>query len=835
LINLKKLAAISLSAVMLFGVLSGCGRNKFTYADPEYMFTQEEIIIPGGYDYVQNCIYQNGKIYVLATGSETKIVPIPELPEGIEGDVEVPAVPVPIMPLAETAVVSDDYAVVDETQYASDGSVLPAGMMEIYLNKSYLIVLDEKGNKLTEKVLVTNGEDLNSNDYINYNTLSISPEGGLLMTRYFNTSKVDSFGNYNSTSETKIVTFDENLNETDYFDVSAAMKNIPASEEIDLNQQPNSYIFDSTGKAFILTYQGVFTFERATGKYLFGIKAQTEGKQVNEYFGNLFNLNGQPAVFTQKWNNDPDNYEQTSTLKLIDVAAGQFGTEYPFEAAANGNAQQGNSDYPIIMVLNAKLYSFDYLTGERTLLIDFLTSGVNYAGYGNILIMNADTFATVETSWDVVDGRANKSEPTTKMTIFRRVDPATVAERELIKIYSFYPDYDLMNFAAEINKTSTEYVVDIKAYNEDWNGETSEIITSLNNDILSGNIPDILLLNQSMPFDNYASKGLFYDLNKFLEKDEELTRDSLNESILNAMSTNGKLYSLSKSYTITGLLGKKSIFGDDIKLTAEKMKEVTERYPNAGLIGNTTRDEFIRIMISNQINTYVDKETGTVSFNSPEFIELLNIAKTYPAKLDDNEYRYDPNMYRQDSALLQTAYLYNFRAVNDTRYRDFGEDVTFMGFPGATGSGIMITPSSELAIMSGGNRDAAWEIVKAYLLKETDSDSYSFSIFNDKTDELAASAKVPQSYTDYMTGEKIEYPNTYYINDQEYTYPDNTEADNQVIYNIINNVEGVSRADTELMKIIEEETAAFFAGSKTAEECAKLIEDRASTYVAESR
>jgi ABC-type glycerol-3-phosphate transport system substrate-binding protein len=819
---------------MLFGVLAGCKNNKITYADTSNMFTQEEIIVPGNYDFVQDSIYAGGKIYILATGSEMKIVPMPDVPEGVEG--VVPAVPVPIVPLVEEPVVSG-YVAGDEPQYASDGSILPAGMMEVYISKTFLLTMDEKGNKLGEKVLSSNGEDPNSNDYTSYDTLSLSPEGTVLMTRNFSSGSYDSSGNYNSVSEIKVVSIDENLNETDYFDVSAAMKNIPVSEDIDTNQSPYGFIFDNTGKAFMLTYQGVFTFEKASGKYLFGIKAQTEGAQASEYFGNLFNLNGQPAVLTQKWNNDPEKYEVTSMLKIVDVNTGKFGTEYPFDAAANLNPQQGNDDYPIIMVSAGKLYSFDWITNERTLLIDFLQSGVNYNGYGNVLILNADTFATVETSWDVVDGRANKSEPTTKMTIFRRVDPATVTERELIKIYTFYPDYELMQFAADYNKKSTEYVVDVKAYNEDYSGDTADIISKLNTDILSGNIPDIMVMNQAIPFDNYVSKGLFADLNKFLEGDTELTRDSMNESILNALSTDGKLYSLTKSYSITGLLGKKSIFGNDTKLTAEKMREVTAKYPDADLIGQTTRDQFINSMIENQINTYIDKETGEVSFNSPEFIELLNIAKTFPTEIDyeNFDYSYYDNMYRNDKALLSTMYLPNFRQIQYSRYADFGEEVTFMGFPGATGTGIMIVPSAEISIMSGGNTDAAWEVVKDYMLLETDSYDYNFSIFNDKTDELAAAAKVPQTYTDYLTGEIIEQPNTYYVNDQEFTYPDNTDADNQVIFDIINNVEGVSRADFELMIIIEEETAAFFAGSKTAEECAKLIDDRASTYVAESR
>jgi ABC-type glycerol-3-phosphate transport system substrate-binding protein len=466
-----------------------------------------------------------------------------------------------------------------------------------------------------------------------------------------------------------------------------------------------------------------------------------------------------------------------------------------------------------------------------------LASGMSVNNYENILILGNNRYAMIETTWDDIDTATRYSTPKTKMTIFTKVDPATVGKRELVTVYTFYQNYEMIQFAADFNKTNTKYQIAVKAYNEDYTTDMTDVISKLNNDILSGNIPDILMLDSSMPFDSYAAKGLFWDINKYLEKDKELEKDSLNASVLNALSTDGKLYSLTKEFYVTGLYGKKSIFGDAKQLTGDLMKKVSAEYPDSELLGRMTRDTFINIMISNQINTFVDKATGEVSFNTPEFIELLNIAKTYPAELDNEnfDYTYYDDMYRANKALLSNAYLSNFRGINDSRYREFGEEITFMGFPSATGSGIMMTPGTELSIMSRGNRDAAWEVVKAYMLLEPESEGYNFSIFNGKIDKLAESAKVPQTYTDYLSGEVIVQENTYYLNGQEYTYPDNTEADNQVVYDIINNIEGVSRNDIELMKIIEEETAAFFAGSKTAEQCASLIEDRASTYVAESR
>jgi hypothetical protein len=157
-----------------------------------------------------------------------------------------------------------------------------------------------------------------------------------------------------------------------------------------------------------------------------------------------------------------------------------------------------------------------------------------------------------------------------------------------------------------------------------------------------------------------------------------------------------------------------------------------------------------------------------------------------------------------------------------------------MGFSNPNNSGIMIDPDDEMAIMAQGNRDAAWAVMKAYMLYEPEY-SNGLSIFKEKNAQMAEAEKVVETYTDPATGEVFEYPNSYWFMDNSYEYPQNTDADNAYIYDIMDNIGGVIRTDTELMKIIEEETAAFFAGSKTAEECAKLIQNRASTYVAESR
>lgn len=49
-------------------------------------------------------------------------------------------------------------------------------------------------------------------------------------------------------------------------------------------------------------------------------------------------------------------------------------------------------------------------------------------------------------------------------------------------------------------------------------------LTQLNNDIISGNMPDILIVNASLPMNNYVAKGLLADINDLIEGDEELSK-----------------------------------------------------------------------------------------------------------------------------------------------------------------------------------------------------------------------------------------------------------------------------------------------------------------------
>ncbi|MFR0800845.1 MAG: hypothetical protein ACLSHX_07460 [Suilimivivens sp.] len=64
-------------------------------------------------------------------------------------------------------------------------------------------------------------------------------------------------------------------------------------------------------------------------------------------------------------------------------------------------------------------------------------------------------------------------------------------------------------------------------------------LNRLNADIVSGKIPDILVIDDNMPVESYVSKGLFEDLKPYIEKDEGLDINNFMPNILDAFSVDG--------------------------------------------------------------------------------------------------------------------------------------------------------------------------------------------------------------------------------------------------------------------------------------------------------
>ena len=86
-------------------------------------------------------------------------------------------------------------------------------------------------------------------------------------------------------------------------------------------------------------------------------------------------------------------------------------------------------------------------------------------------------------------------------------------------------------------------------------------------------------------------------------------------------------------------------------------------------------------------------------------------------------------------------------------------------------------------------------------------------------------------------GETISEPetNSVYINDKEIKLPVPGQEDIDTVLNIIDSLDTKVSIDSKISDIINEESGAFFAGQKSAEETADIIQSRVKVYISETK
>jgi len=192
-------------------------------------------------------------------------------------------------------------------------------------------------------------------------------------------------------------------------------------------------------------------------------------------------------------------------------------------------------------------------------------------------------------------------------------------------------------------------------------------------------------------------------------------------------------------------------------------------------------------------------------------------------------------MYRTDKVLLMNTYLSNFSAVRRYEKVQFGEPITFVGFPSSNEKGSVFNPGLKFAVTSKSkNIEGAWEFVRYFMSDEYQSEVYMFPARLDMLNKKAENDMKPQTYED-ENGNMVEIENIYYLSSGEINvgYPD--EDDIAQTMELINSITAFASFDEKLNSIVQEEAAAFFSGQKTAAAVADLIQNKASIYIAESR
>ena len=258
-----------------------------------------------------------------------------------------------------------------------------------------------------------------------------------------------------------------------------------------------------------------------------------------------------------------------------------------------------------------------------------------------------------------------------------------------------------------------------------------------------------------------------------------------------------------------------------------------------------TQADFLSTMVYQNMNQFVDYGKSSCSFDTDSFRELLEVSSRLPASNDQMmpETEAETDMYSGDEMqklqagdlLLSNGYCSGSYEVKNM-YRLYTADngIVRVGYPTDNGNGAVLNIYGGLAISSKcADPEGAWQFVKTMLSDEVQQNQWSFPVTRTAFDKVMADAMKKESYQD-ENGETIYVDSVGYIGEAEYTIGELTQEQADAFLAYVNDATVSGNYDTDILNIVTEEAAAFFAGDKTADEVAKLIQNRVTIYLGET-
>lgn len=529
-----------------------------------------------------------------------------------------------------------------------------------------------------------------------------------------------------------------------------------------------------------------------------------------------------------------EEYEK-QFMAAYDIETGQLGesSELTFGNSYSIRNVQGQE---LLLTDGMGVYTWSVGDAEPKMLMNIVNSELAANELSHVQIVDDQHFVAI------YNDLANWAQ---KCAYFTYVDPASIQDRAELALGGLYIGTDVKAKVIQFNKTSEQYRITLKDYNvyntsEDWTAGQ----TRLNADIINGQMPDIMVIDNMSNYSNYVSKGLLADVGQLLEADPETSQLEYLQNVWDAFRVNGTLYAVVPSFSVRTMIAKKSLVGEPSSWTMADMEAVLATMPEgATAFGSMIRDGFIYQMISYAGQDFVDMETGKCSFNSQSFIEMLEYARTLPAEdpqnyEEDYDWAYYENQYRENRSLLYDLYIGN---IKDCKYQirgNIGEAVSFVGFPTANSNGSTLSPGNYAFMISARSDqlDGAWQFVRQFLLPEyqTGSELYDMPVLKSAFLDKAQEATERPYWTD-ENGNREYYDDTWNINGEEVILEPFTQEEVDAMCEFIYSVNRTSYYNEYISNIITEEAAAFFEGQKSAQEVADIIQSRAQVYVDENR
>lgn len=619
----------------------------------------------------------------------------------------------------------------------------------------------------------------------------------------------------------------------------------------------SSFAVDAAGNLYVSDYNNIYVLD-AEGNVQFKL----DGSQYN---GSLNRLNAQQVgVMWYNYTDDVNAADENGQYFVpIDLETKDWGEKVKLPSNV-WSILPGDDAYDFYYTYNNNIYGYAAKTDTKEKLVDWLACDVDTNNMSGYAMLSDSRVAALMQDWS--------TDPTTyQLIVLHRVDASEIKEKKVLTLACMYLDWNLRSMIVEYNKTNDEYRINVVDYGEyatddDYNAG----VTKLTTEIISGSVPDIFLTS-NLPIDKYAAKGVIADLNTFMDSGNGLSRDYFVPQVMSALEKDGKLYELPTSFTVTTAYALSSIASQyDTWNVAAVQDAMTQLQEGATVFSDGwTKNTALSNCLSRNLSAFVDWTTGKCEFDSEAFQQLLAFCNSFPAETSDGDgaiayassadIAVDDAMWESDATritngkqLMSTTGMYSFDSYIWNVYA-IRDKITFTGYPTEDGSGSSFELQMPMAISSVTKYpDAAWDFVCSIIKKMNTIDEnnyyYGFPISQAAFDAEMTDIMTEQYQLD-ENGEQVDWDGdgepdkairgSYEtMENGETVYKDVyalTQEDIDQILGVINNTHSVYDYDQEILDIITDEVAAYFAGDKDVQTTASMIQSRVNLYVQEQR
>ncbi len=530
-------------------------------------------------------------------------------------------------------------------------------------------------------------------------------------------------------------------------------------------------------------------------------------KDYGEYSGakDIIKLSDEKCILITYGGSQEDGSIQASQLTKIREIDADFNLGDSYEVSIKFTPYYPGLEGSLLARLENTLYSYSYTDGKCTALINAFTSGMDTAG---LVQLNTDGYFSI-----------SKGRP----ALWTPVEDDDV---QILTLATYECSWLLENSISEFNAANPNYKIEIKDYAAFDNYGADNGLQLLATDIISGKVPDIYDLSCFNPR-QFAQRGLLLDLKTMFEADDEMDYAELLPSAAAALEYKGGLYELVPAFSLVTMCSDISITGTE--WSVEDFIRLCDEYGTGAILGrDMTKADFLGYVLCFMKDQLYSEENLSCSFDSRNFIDLLKIAAQLPDSFDYDGSQGTPLMRAYTGEQKVCLDSFGSVIVSEISWYDsiFGGEAQFVGFPTDSGSGFGLAPSVRLGISSSSQYQySAWEFFK-YLL----NDPHLFS-------ELPLrESKLDENLDAWIEhAEKYEPGVVSTLGDETINIDGCAPKENikEQILDMVDKIDCVAVCDKEVLDIVMDCSGSFFAGDKTAEETAAVIQSRVKIYLSE--